>query len=256
MSTEKFRFVFAVRGNRRRPGNAGLGDGRRVEARELYCGGETGGRHLNEVGILIIDDDVVSQRALKNVLDSEGWRVRIVAAANLALPELATGNWNLAIADTALVDPRGPIFAILRELAQADPLPAEDGPEAPEGEEQRKRLRTLFLVRTGDAKRTMPVLEEEALPYLMKPYHLHDFLEKVSELLVEAGAIDEPLRGIGDFSRVKKRKRRSAVHGAPRDAMFAPRRDYQMTEEEMAEWERQEEDDRKKREKEAKERYH
>jgi PleD family two-component response regulator len=28
-----------------------------------------------EVGILIIDDDVVSQRALKNVLDSEGWRV-------------------------------------------------------------------------------------------------------------------------------------------------------------------------------------
>jgi DNA-binding response OmpR family regulator len=209
---------------------------------------------LNEVGILIIDDDVVSQRALKNVLDSEGWRVRIVAAANQALPELATGNWSLAIADTALVDPKGPIFAILRELAQADPLPSEGG-EEPAGETLRKKLRTLFLVRTSEAKRTMPVLEQEALPYLMKPYHLHDFLEKVSELLVEVGAIAEPLRGIGDFGRVKKRRRRAAHngHGA---AMFAPRADYQMTEEEMTEWERQEEEDRKKREKEAKERYH
>ncbi len=35
--------------------------------------------------------------------------------------------------------------------------------------------------------------------------------------------------------------------------MFASREDYQMTEEEMAEFERQEEDDRKKREKELKE---
>ena len=207
---------------------------------------------MNEVGILIVDDDVASQRALKSVLDNEGWRVRIVAAAAQALPELAAGNWNLAIADTALVDPKGPIFAILRELALADPLPLED---VGEGQEQRKKLRTLFLVRATEAATAMPVLEEEALPYLMKPYHLHDFLEKVSELLVEAGAIDEPLRGIGDFSRVKKRRRRAASssHGA---SMFAPRADYQMTEEEMAEFERQEEEDRKKREKEAKARYH
>ena len=41
-----------------------------------------------EVGILIIDDDIVSQRALKNVLDSEGWRVRIVPLASHAMAEV------------------------------------------------------------------------------------------------------------------------------------------------------------------------
>jgi DNA-binding response OmpR family regulator len=206
---------------------------------------------LIEVGILIVDDDVVSQRALKNVLDNEGWRVRIVPLASQALPELATGNWNLAIVDTALADPKGPVFAILRELAQADPLPGDDG--VPE----QKRLRTLFLVRTTEAKKALPALEQDALPYLLKPYHLHDFLEKVSELLVEAGAIDEPLRGIGDLSRVRKRKRARVESREPRrDAMFAPREDYHMTEEEMAEFERQEEEGRKKREKDKERGYH
>jgi DNA-binding response OmpR family regulator len=79
-----------------------------------YTGSASGGRHVREVGILVIDDDIVSQRALKNVLAGEGWRVRIVPAASQAPPELATGNWNLAIVDTALVDPKGPVFAILR----------------------------------------------------------------------------------------------------------------------------------------------
>ena len=75
---------------------------------------------MPEVGILIVDDDVASQRALKNVLDSEGWRVRIVPAASDALAELAAGGWNLAIVNVALADVRGPLFAILRELAQAE----------------------------------------------------------------------------------------------------------------------------------------
>ena len=45
---------------------------------------------MAEVGILIIDDDVVSQRALKNVLDSEGWRVRVAPLASEAMAELAS----------------------------------------------------------------------------------------------------------------------------------------------------------------------
>jgi len=31
-----------------------------------------------QVGILILDDDAQSQGALKQILDSEGWRVRMV----------------------------------------------------------------------------------------------------------------------------------------------------------------------------------
>jgi hypothetical protein len=98
------------------------------------------------------------------------------------------------------------------------------------------------------------LLEREGLPYLQKPYHLHDLLEKVSELLVESGAIAEPLRGIGRMGKGKRRRREARTsRDSRRGVMFASREDYQMTEEEMAEFEHQEEEDRKKREKELKE---
>jgi CheY-like chemotaxis protein len=227
---------------------------------------------LAEIGILIIDDDIVSQRALKNVLDSEGWRVRIVPLASQALRELASGDWSLVIVNVALTDLRGPVFAILKELAQADsadepdePIPPAasngNGAGAAESDEQpspppRKCLRVLFLVPLLAAKIAQPILEQENLPYSLKPYHLHDFLEKVSELLLEAGAIADPIRSMRDFSGRRKRLRVRSARDSRRGAMFASREDYQMTEEEMAEFERQEEEDRKKREKERHDREH
>ena len=204
---------------------------------------------MPEVGILIVDDDVTSQRALKSVLDSEGWLVRIVPKAALAFEELASGDWNLVIANVALAEVHGPLFAILRELAQADALSSDPEPETP-----RKRIRVLFLVPVLTAKDVQPLLEREGLPYSLKPYHLRDFLERVSELLVEAGAITEPIHGIGGLATVRRRSRNHRSRENRRGAMFASREDYQMTEEEMAEFERQEEEDRKKREKEMKDR--
>jgi len=222
---------------------------------------------LAEVGILIIDDDIASQHALKNILDSEGWRVRIVPLASSALAELASGGWNLVIVNVALIDLRGPLYAILKELAQAEmdaPVPEEAPPpeSAPEGEgavivAAKKRLRALFLIPALVAKQTQPLLERDGLPYSLKPYHLNDFLEKVSELLVEAGAIADPIRSIGGFDGARKLKRaRRVARDSRRGAMFASREDYQMTEEELTDWERQEEEERKKREKEQKEREH
>jgi CheY-like chemotaxis protein len=209
---------------------------------------------LAEVGILIIDDDVVSQRALKNILDSEGWRVRIVPLVSAAMLELASGEWSLVIVNVAMTDVRGPLFYILKDLAQGDA-------DAPEGATidaaQPKRIRVLFLVPLLAARGAQPILEREGLPYLLKPYHLHDFLEKVGELLVEAGAIPELIRTIGDFSAAtKKQKGIRAARKGKRSSMFASRDDYQMSEEELLEWERTEEEDRKKREKELKDREH
>ncbi len=218
---------------------------------------------MEQVGILLVDDDVTSQQALKSVLDSEGWRVRIVPKANEALGELATGGWDLAIVNVALADPRGPLFAILRELAQAqieapspeaanpdgaipdDANPAENGSDTP----HKKRIRVLFLVPLLMAAEVQPILEREELPHSPKPYHLHEFLERVSELLVESGAIAEPIRGVGGFTERKTRRRQRFGRGTRANSMFAPRDDYQMTEEEMNEWERQEEEQRKKRQK-------
>jgi CheY-like chemotaxis protein len=205
-----------------------------------------------EVGILIVDDDVAHQRALKNILDAEGWRVRFVQGEARALSELASGSWNLAIVNIAVTDIRGPLFGILRELSQADT------PTQPEGESPpRRAFRTLFLVPGSVAQQVQPRLEREGLPYSLTPYHLNDFLEKVSELLVEAGAIAEPIRSIGGFSaRKRRRPDLRSSRDARRGTMFASREDYQMTEEEMAEFERQEEEERKKRAKAIKDREH
>lgn len=205
---------------------------------------------MAEVGILIVDDDVASQHALKSVLDSEGWRVRIVPDAPQALNELASGEWNLAIVNISVADVNGPLFAILRELVDAAARARGESSECPG-----KKLSVLFLVPLRSAAAAQPILEREELPYSLKPYHLHDFFEKVSDLLVESGAIEEPIRAMGNFGSKRSpiRKQRAGRH-TRRGSMFASREDYQMTEEEMAEYERQEEEDRKKREKEKKDR--
>ena len=227
---------------------------------------------MSEVRILIVDDDVASQSALKNLLDSEGWRVRAVSTGSEILNELARDVWNLAIVNAALTDPAGPIFAILRELALADselvpePAPEEDldtehapvaDPPSPPPQNSH-RLRVLFLLPPTVAKKFQPILEREELPYALKPYNLHDLLEKVSDLLIEAGAIAEPLRTIREFAPRKGPSLRHARRDARPGAMFASRDDYQMSEEEMAEWERQEqeEESRKKRRKQEAEREH
>lgn len=207
---------------------------------------------MAEVGILIIDDDIVSQCALKNVLDSEGWRVRIVPLASHALAEIASGVWSLVIVNVALTDVRGPIFTTLKDLAQGQ----ADAPADAEIDTARPKLiRVLFLVPVLAAKETQPVLEQEGLPYSLKPYHLHEFLEKVGDLLVEAGAIEAPIRSM-DFTIRRRRHGSRSARDKRNGAMFASREDYQMSEEEMVEFERQEEEDRKKREKQQRDREH
>jgi CheY-like chemotaxis protein len=208
---------------------------------------------LAEVGILIVDDDVVSQQALKNILDSEGWRVRIVPLASAAMLELASGEWSLVIVNVAMTDVRGPLFNILKDLAQG----AADAPdEAAVDESRPKRIRVLFLVPMLAVSRAQPILEQEGLPYIVKPYHLHDFLGKVSELLVETGTLVDPIRCVGDFSGTGRRQKGIREARQRRSLMFAARDDYQMSEEELLEWERGEEESRKRREKEIWDREH
>jgi DNA-binding response OmpR family regulator len=191
---------------------------------------------LNNVNILVVDDDSASQHALQHVFDTEGWRVSFVPMAKEALRELARGVWTLVVANVALADVRGPLFAILRELAQTEPGVSK------------KMLRVLFMVPGGAAQWAQPVLEREGLPYTMKPLHLHDFLAKVSDLLLETGAIGQPIRD-ARLPMIRERKigEREKVCGRPHGQMFASREDYMMTEEEIAEFEAQEERERKRR---------
>jgi response regulator RpfG family c-di-GMP phosphodiesterase len=186
------------------------------------------------VNILVLDEDGPSALALRQVLDSEGWRMRITVDAKQLLTELRVGVWSLVIANVDILGLDSPAFLMLRELAT---VPVEDG----------GRIRCLFLVPEMMGSQFVRQLEQSKLPYVVRPYHLHDFLEKVSDLLVEVKAIDAPLRQVRyEFGGLRKKKRQAART----NSMFASRDSYSYTEEELAEYERQESElNRNKRQK-------
>ena len=185
-----------------------------------------GPRH---VGILVLDDDVQGSGAVRQILDSEGWRVRVVPDTKLLLAELKTGEWSLVIANIVLTGIDTPLFITLRELGS---LPAEEG----------GRLRVLYLVPALTGSQYVGALETARLPYVIRPYHLHDFLEKVSDLLVEVKAIEAPLRQVRyEFGGLRKKKKLAGRS----NSMFASRDSFSYTDEEMAEYERQESEDSK-----------
>jgi len=196
------------------------------------------------IGILVIDDNEVSQSALRQVLDSEGWQVRIVPVLSQALAELSSGEWSLVIVNVAMTGLSGPFYLTLKELALA-----------PAVEEGRVRARVLFLVPEAQAAEARPVLEKERLPYVLKPFQFNDFLEKVSDLLMETAALTTPIRNVRHDASAAERKRTerrlghtSDVRQGRRDtSMFASRSEYVMTEEEIADYEKTEEQERKKK---------
>ncbi len=177
-----------------------------------------------QVGILVLDDNAPGGSAVKQILDSEGWRVRIVADTQMLLAELKTGEWSLVIADVALTGVEGPAFITLHELASVSP--ADGG-----------RVRVLYLVPELSSGQYVVHLEAARLPYVLRPYHLHDFLEKVSDLLVEVKAIEGPIRQVRhEFGALRKKKKLAARS----NSMFASRDSFSYTDEELAEYEKQE----------------
>ena len=176
-----------------------------------------------QVGILVLDSDPTGASAVKQVLDSEGWRVRVVSDAKALLTELKSADWSLVVANAAAMDLDSPAFFTLREIAT---VPQESG----------GRIRALFIIPETAERQLTGQIESSRLPYVVRPYHLHDFLEKVSDLLVEIKVIDAPIRLVRrEFGAIRKKKKQVG-----RNTMFAARDTFSYTEEEIAEYEREE----------------
>ena len=142
----------------------------------------------------------------------------------MLLAELKTAEWSLVVANVALTGVDGPAFITLRELAS---VPAEEG----------GRIRVLYLVPELSGNQYTAPLEIARLPYVIRPYHLHDFLEKVSDLLVEVKAIEGPIRQVRhEFGALRKKKKQAGRS----NSMFASRDSFSYTDEELAEYERSE----------------
>jgi DNA-binding response OmpR family regulator len=176
------------------------------------------------VGLLVLESDPTNAMALKQILDSEGWRVRIVPDLPLLHAELKTAEYSLLIANIAQVGVSSTTFHVLRELSSVS-------------HEEGGRIRVLFVVPEMSGGQFVGELEAARVPYVTRPFHLHDFLEKVSDLLVEVKAIEGPLRMTRyEFGQARKKKQQSSRT----TSMFASRDSYVYTEEELAEYERQE----------------
>jgi DNA-binding response OmpR family regulator len=188
------------------------------------------------------------------MLDSEGWHVRVVSVVGDALAELSSGEWSLVIVNIAMVGLKSPVYLTLKELALA-----------PAVEEGFVRARVLFVVPETAAAEALPVFERERLPYVVKPFQFHDLLEKVSDLLMEAAALANPIRRVRHDSNLSERKRKEGREGresgrtlAQRNtSMFAKRDEYVMTEEEIAEFEKTDKEERelKRKKKPSEDRY-
>jgi DNA-binding response OmpR family regulator len=177
-----------------------------------------------QVGILVLDDDDNNQGALRQILDSEGWRVRIVQDPKQLLDELKSGDWSLVIANIVLAGTDSPIFITLRELAGVS-------------HEEGGRIRVLYLVPESGGSQYVGTLELAKAPYVVRPFHLHDFLERVSDLLVEVKAIEGPIRQVRhEFGAIRKKKKQAGRS----NSMFASRDSYSYSDEELAEYEKQE----------------
>ncbi|HEY2119045.1 MAG TPA: hypothetical protein VGH37_07670 [Candidatus Acidoferrum sp.] len=177
-----------------------------------------------QVGILVLEEDPKNSGVLKQILDSEGWRVRVVPDIALLHAELKTTEYSLLIANVALIGVDSPTFHVLKELATVS---VEDG----------GRIRVLFVIPEMGGSQFIGHLEIAHLPYVLRPFHLHDLLEKVSDLLVEVKAIEGPLRMTRyEFGGARKKKKESNRT----TSMFASRDSYSYTEEEIAEYEKQE----------------
>jgi hypothetical protein len=135
------------------------------------------------------------------------------------------------IANIALAGINTPVFITLRELTSVS---YEEG----------GRIRVLYLVPDLTGSQFVSALEIARAPYVIRPFHLHDFLDKVSDLLVEVKAIEGPIRQVRhEFGAMRKKKRQAARS----NSMFASRDSYSYSDEELAEYEKQESEESKSR---------
>jgi hypothetical protein len=106
----------------------------------------------------------------------------------------------------------------------------------------------MFLVSAFAPPAVEKRLEQLGLPHTVKPLRVDDFLEAVSDLLVRAHTIAQPLRRVKELATAP-RPLDHRMTKAKRGGMFAERKGYDdFTEEELQEFEEEEEKKRKAKE--------
>ena len=126
--------------------------------------------------ILVVDDDPVSRDLLKEVLQKEGFDVRLAESGEAATAALAREDFPLVLSDIRMKQKSG--FDLLRELK--------------EKEKGKDRPPTVVVLMTGfgSMEGALEALREGAFDYISKPFQLAD----LRTLIARAGKHAEFLR--------------------------------------------------------------
>lgn len=187
-------------------------------------GGGDGERPVSDVRVLIVDDEEPTRNAIVSLLNSEDWVLDLADDPHAALRKLREGPWSLVLASTGVARLESPLFESLKALAEAG------GP-----------FRVLFLVSVLGGPEVEQRLEQLSLPHTAKPLRVHDFLEQVSELLLHAHIIDQPLRRLHELAAAPRPLEHRVSPQTQGKAMFATRDAYEAyTEEDLKEFEEEE----------------
>ncbi len=120
----------------------------------------------NKAPILVVDDEIDVLDFLMRALQSEGYRVDAVIDGEAALACLAETDYDLIVCDLRMPGLSG--LEVFRQAQATDP-----------------NLAQRFMFITGDtvSPGTRSFLSETGAPYLVKPFGMADFVEKVRVLL-------------------------------------------------------------------------
>jgi len=112
------------------------------------------------IKILVVDDDPVSRDLLKEVLQKEGYDVRLAESGEAAASLLSREDFPLILSDIRMKQKSG--FDLLRELK--------------EKEKEKERLPSVVVLMTGfgSMEGALEALREGAFDYISKPFQLAD----------------------------------------------------------------------------------
>jgi two-component system response regulator AtoC len=110
--------------------------------------------------ILVVDDDPVSRDLLKEVLQKEGFDVRLAESGEAAAAALGREDFPLVLSDIRMKQKSG--FDLLRELKEKEK--GKDGPP----------VVVVLMTGFGSMEGALEALREGAFDYISKPFQLAD----------------------------------------------------------------------------------
>ncbi len=149
--------------------------------------------------ILIVEDEIPMRTALKDILESEGYRVRVAADGESGLSQAVDEKPDLILLDVMLPKLDGfALCAELRRLEIATPV--------------------LMLTAKGQVQDRVQGLDSGADDYLVKPFSTEELLARVRALLRRVNARRRAATSLAlgdiriDFGKMTARRGRQQIH--------------------------------------------